>query len=77
MILPTKHLQTQRTLLAVGGAVLTLLSEPKTVSRLWSELAGRGEGALLTFDWFVLSLDFLYAAGALTLVEGQLRKNRD
>lgn len=38
MILPTKHLQEDRALIAIGAELLKLLDEPKTVSRLWDEL---------------------------------------
>lgn len=38
MILPTKHLREDQALIAVGGQLLSLLDEPKTVSRLWDEL---------------------------------------
>lgn len=37
MILPTKHLREDRTLLAIGADVLRLLGESKTVSRLWDD----------------------------------------
>lgn len=38
MILPTKRLSQDRSLLYVGGEILRLVNEPKTVSRLWQEL---------------------------------------
>ncbi len=38
MILPTKGIQADRALLAVGADILRLLDEPKTVSRLWDEM---------------------------------------
>lgn len=38
MILPTKHLREDQALIAIGADLLALLSEPKTVSRLWDEL---------------------------------------
>ena len=53
MILPTKHMRTQRTLLGVGAEVIALLDHPKTVSRIWSDLKKkRGVDDLkLSFDW--------------------------
>ncbi len=47
MILPTKHLRADRSLIAVGGEVLGMLGESKTVSRLWEEFShnrNRNEG---------------------------------
>ncbi|GHO94589.1 hypothetical protein KSF_046370 [Reticulibacter mediterranei] len=37
MILPTKRLGPERAMLTVGAEILSLLTEPKTVSRLWHE----------------------------------------
>lgn len=38
MILPTKHLREDQALIAVGAELLSMLDEPKTISRLWDEL---------------------------------------
>lgn len=35
MILPGKHLASERALLTVGGRLLANLNEPRTVSALW------------------------------------------
>jgi len=76
MILPTKHIPQDRALLTVGGRVLTLLGHPKTVSALWDELNRHG-GTLaanlprkITYDWFLLVLDLLYALGTIDLESG-------
>lgn len=78
MILPTKRISNDRALLAVGGEVLSLLNEPKTVSRLWEELrqarVARSTVRTVTYDWFILSLDLLYSLGAINLEEGLVRK---
>jgi hypothetical protein len=78
MILPTKHLAPDRTLLAIGAELLGLLDEPKTVSRLWNDLGKfRSRGAVqnpLTFDWFVLALDMLFALKAITPERGRIQK---
>lgn len=81
MILPTKRINPERSLLGIGADILALLSEPKTVSRLWSELseyrANRHETATVTFDWFVLALDLLYGLNAVDLERGRLFKKVD
>ena len=76
MILPSKHLPQDRALLTVGGHVLMFLAHPKTVSALWEEL-NRHEGDLsaarprkITYDWFLLALDLLYALEAIELESG-------
>lgn len=79
MILPSKQLGQDRALISVGGEILRLLDEPKTVSRLWEELRQayimRYGSLILTYDWFVLSLDLLYALGIVDLTSGRLRRN--
>lgn len=72
MILPGKHLTYDRTLLGVGAEILTQLDEDRTVSELWTRVRlARGPAATpLSFDWFVLSLNFLYAIAAVDLVGG-------
>ena len=80
MILPTKRLGEDRALLTLGGEVLLLLTEPKTVSRLWNELkaqrAARPGSTVITFDWFILALDLLYMMEAVELERGRLRRTR-
>ena len=79
MILPTKHLSIDRSLLGVGADVLSLLEEPKTVSRLWGDLQERraqSAAGRVTFDWFVLSLDLLHAVGAVENARGRLARRK-
>jgi len=78
MILPTKRVEEDRALLTLGAEILDKLREPKTVSRLWDEVK-RGkenerDSSLVTYDWFILSLDLLYALGTIDLEHGRLRR---
>lgn len=75
MILPSKHLPQDRALLTVGAHVLTLLAHPKTISALWEELNRLDAGLAatprrITYDWFLLALDLLYALGIIELESG-------
>lgn len=76
MILPSKHLPQDRALLTVGGHVLTFLAHPKTVSALWEELNRPTDIVAatlprrITYDWFLLALDLLFALGIIELVDG-------
>lgn len=76
MILPTKHLPESHSLLGVGGTILALLGEKEaTVSSLWDEFRNaRKDAGLVSFDWFVLGLDLLFALGAIELDRGVLRR---
>lgn len=75
MILPTKHINERRSLLGQGGLILTLLHEREhTVSSLWGAfLDSAGEYFEVTFDWFVLALDLLYAIGAIKIDRGVIK----
>lgn len=74
MITPTKGIAPQRALLSVGAQIAQLLDEPMTVSQAWSRLghwrASNGHHAAVSFSWFVLALDTLYALGAVRLEAG-------
>lgn len=80
MIVPTKRLHQDRALLTVGAEVLRRLDEPKTVSRLWDEVQrtyrGRATSPTLTYDWFILALDLLFAVNAIGLNHGLITKSR-
>jgi hypothetical protein len=78
VILPTKRLSEDRSLLGVGADLLRLLDQPKTVSRLWEETqksrqVGPGSSKL-PYDWFILSLDLLYVIGAVELRSGRISR---
>lgn len=75
MILPSKHLPRDRALLTVGAHILTFLVRPRTVSALWEELNRHSDrpGGMprrITYDWFLLALDLLYALGTIELESG-------
>jgi hypothetical protein len=80
MILPSKHLRQDRSLIGVGAEILTLLERDRTVSSVWERVKserGQNDGVPgISFDWFVLALDFLFTAGAVDFVDGRLRRVR-
>jgi ABC-three component (ABC-3C) system Middle Component 6 len=65
MILPNKHLKFDRSLLVLGGSLLTHLQEPQTVSRLWT--VARDTTEVRSFDQFCLTLSFLFAIKAIAM----------
>ncbi len=81
MILPTKGISLDRSILGVGGDILGLMQgEPIGVSTLWERYTKyrrrHGHDAPVAFDWFVLALDFLYMVGAIGLDDrGRLVKH--
>ncbi len=75
MILPTKGVAADKALLSIGADILRELVEPKTISRLWSDLREQNAQTLqITFDWFVLALDLLFVLGVVEYVAGQVRR---
>lgn len=72
MILPTKHVATQNSLLGLGAKVLQTLQRPMSVTGLWERLIEVPE--LATFERFVLVLDLLYLLGAVDMRNGLITK---
>lgn len=74
MILPTKYLSNDRALITVGGEILKHLEEPRSVSALWDCVREartyKTADALVSFDWFVLALNLLYAISAINYHDG-------
>ena len=72
MILPTKHLSTNDSLLGIGASLILLLGQQQTLTRLWDE--ARLMNRQITYPQFLLSLDLLYTLGAVEMDNGVLRK---
>jgi hypothetical protein len=79
MILPTKHLSSERALLSAGARIISMLDEPRTVSSLWDRVRRKRDvrqgRAPVSYDWFVLSLDLLFLLGAINFEDGLIRKS--
>jgi hypothetical protein len=80
MILPSKKLRPRSSLIHIGGRVLAILDEPKTVSQVWEELRATSakdsdqNTPAISYDWFVLTLDLLFVMGALEASQGRLKR---
>jgi hypothetical protein len=72
MILPSKYLRLEESVLAAGVNVLDQLDRPSQVSTLWERC--NQLPAFPTFDRFVLTLDFLYCIGAIDFDNDVLTK---
>jgi hypothetical protein len=72
MILPTKHISADYSLVGVGALLLRHLKRPQTVTLLWSTVCE--EPTVSNFDRFILTLDFLYTIGAIELEDNLLRR---
>lgn len=72
MILPTKHIPLDRSLLGTGAVLLLLLEAPLTPTAIWDQAKHAPE--IGTYGRFVLALDFLYAVGAIDMLNGLVVK---
>ena len=71
-LLPNKHVPTSRTLVGLGAMLLARLDTASTVSGLWEMVMDEPE--IGSFHNFVLTLDYLYAIGAIDYTQGLLKK---
>jgi len=78
MILPTKHLRSDRALISVASEVLELIRDKSTVSSVWNDLQIKYKALLkygdVPYDWYVLSLDLLYLMGLIYKEDGFLKR---
>lgn len=75
MILPTKYLSADRSLIVIGADILRILSEaPRSVSEVWERVsaARNPQAAPLTYDWFLIAVTLLYAIGTVDMHDGLL-----
>lgn len=76
MILPAKHLGTERSLVGTGAEILQAIEAPKTISETWTRIQEdrKLNGIPITFDWFVLAVSWLYPISAVELENGLLKR---
>lgn len=74
MILPTKHISSDNSLLGVGATILQNLRREQTSVRLWEQV--RAMPNIGNYERFILALDLLYALDAISLEEGLIKKNK-
>lgn len=77
MILPTKHLRSESSLIYIGGIIQSALaSGSMSVDQLWRSTKtlyySRTHDNDITYDWFVLALSLLYEIGNITLVDDKI-----
>ena len=71
MLLPAKHIKLSESIIALGAFILDFLKEPKSVDKLWLETKQISSSLALasnhSYDNFLLSIDYLYAIGAINI----------
>lgn len=78
MILPAKHLITERSIAGIGAEILQAIEVSKTISETWTSIQENRERTdiPITFDWFVLAVSWLYAISAVKLEDGLLKRKQ-
>lgn len=80
MILPTKHLPPDRSLIFLASEISLLVGRNSTVSSIWSDLKKKHSSELrsgeVPYDWFVLALDLLYLMDLIEEQGGLIRKTK-
>jgi len=73
MILPTRHITTNASLIAIGALILASLGAgSRSVNDVWVDL--RDESGVVTFDRFCLAVTFLYTLGIVDHDGDRLRR---
>lgn len=68
MILPDKNINLEYSILNCGAVILGKVVEPQTISLLWEKIRNNEE--VVSFDKFLITLDFLFMINAIKLEAG-------
>lgn len=73
MILPKKHVSLEESLFGFGAYLLEHMSSQVTIDSLWKIYLNEYNNMLystrFSFDQFIVTLDYLYAIGAVSINE--------
>jgi len=72
VILPSKHISQDQSLVGVGALLLREIRRPQTVTSLWESVCKHE--SVGTFERFVLALDMLHITGAIVLENGLIAR---
>jgi hypothetical protein len=74
MILPTRHISTNASLIGIGALILVSLGvDSRSINDVWVDL--RDKNGVVTFDRFCLAVTFLYTLGIVDNDGDRLRVN--
>ena len=74
IFMPNKHVPLRRSLIGIGAHILKQLHSSMTVSELWEIVENKDD--IGSFGNFILSLDYLYAIGAIDYESGFLTRTQ-
>ena len=70
MIMPDKNITVRYSLLHCGALVLAEVKNIDTISSLWNKI--KNKEALSNYERFILTLDYLFVIGVITLRDGMI-----
>lgn len=80
MIAPTKAISPDRAILTVAAQVLQQLDSSATIDQTWARLRvwreQNRQPSPVSFGWFILACDVLYAMGIVEIQDGLLIRRR-
>ena len=74
MILPTKHLTINESLIGCGGTILKLLNHPMTISAFWDK--ARRDSSIANYYRFSLILTFLFMLDVIDFRNGLIMRKK-
>ena len=75
MILPTKHITCDNSLIGLGAKIIANIAKPISIVKLWDIL--RNDKSIGTYERFILALDLLFIVGAIKFSKGLIRKSNN
>jgi hypothetical protein len=80
VILPSKHIPPNRSLISVAAEVHEFIVAKSTVSSIWNELNEMLSKSMrageISYDWFILSLDLLFLLGFIENESGFIKRKK-
>ena len=70
MILPSKHIVLDYSLIGVGATILAAMNRRDTVTDVWEDV--RTDKAVGTFERFAIAMTLLFILGAVEYVDGRI-----
>ena len=72
MIMPSKYVREEEAIIGVGNILLQHIKGSINISSLWENV--KTNHAVVTFDRFVIALDFLYILGIIDIKQNDIMR---
>lgn len=72
MILPSKGISRERSLIGIGSFILANIDTPRSSSELWHSYNKDQSSGYISFEWFCLAISLLFSMGLVDVIGGLL-----